>query len=667
MKTRFWVALASIIFLGLGSAPATALDTGDYIVTLKSNAALSDSSFSGKVFKDRWTHALNAVRVSLSKYEARSLESNAHVASVELNQKRKIATTQTISPNHNVDNWALDALEGGSPAIDGEYNYSTTGAGVTVVVVDTGVFPNDDIGSRLVLSKNFVDGANGTGSAKDCNGHGTHVASIAAGTKFGVAKAASIYNLRVLDCFGSGWDADIVDALDWLASHQPAGRTVVNMSIGGGAAYDITSAVDRLISGGVSVAVAAGNESSDACDGMVVPKVGTGKPTAGVLTVGAYASNGDVSWFSNYGECVDLFSPGSGILSRTLDYDPDTGELLVDPNTNDFIPIDEAWNGTSMATPVVVGAVARYLEANPTATPAQIETAFVSNALAGEIDFSASDAYWGDATLGGSPNLMLDYANLELPVGAATVSAPSSLTYGQSAPYTVTHSYSNEPTVSVAGQCHLADGSIFADYGIGSCVLSAEFAPEGSLGGRTVTATVRLELAVASVGNPITEAGWNSSFTLPQKQTLTVAAAPNKVTGGCKVTRLVLTASASSGTCSLEYKSYNDGFYSYPKTVVTVKVGPASQSWSGKVTKAGNIKYSSRAIQLASNVAPTTNYKFVGSWTVVSGPCTLDTSINRNGAMITHSGARGQSCVVTLSAPGAFKLPGLNSTWNITK
>jgi len=667
MKSRFWVALASVIFFGLGSAPATALDTGDYIVTLKSNAALSDSNFSGKVFKDRWTHALNAVRVSLSSDEARLLAANVNVAKVELNQKRSIATTQAISPNHDVDNWALDALEGGSPAIDGEYNYTSTGSGVTVAVVDTGVFPNDDIGSRLVLSKNFVDGANGTGSAKDCNGHGTHVASIAAGTRFGVAKSASIYNLRVLDCYGSGWDADIVDALDWLAAHQPAGRTVVNMSIGGGGAYDITSAVDRLVNSGVSVAVAAGNEASDACDGMIVPKVGTGKPSVGVLTVGAYASNGDVSWFSNYGPCVDLFSPGSNILSRTLDYDPFTEELLVDPNTNDFIPINEAWNGTSMATPVVVGAVARYLEANPTATPAQIESALVSNALAGEIDFSTSDAYDGDSTLWDSPNLMLDYSNVELPVASAVVSAPNNLTYGQSAPYSVTHSYANAPTVTVAGPCHLSGGSVFADYGIGSCVISAEFAPEASLAGRTATATVRLELAVASASNPITEAGWNSSFTLPQKQTLSVAAAPSKVSGGCKVFRLILTASASSGTCSLEYRAFNDGYYAYPKTIVTVKLGPSIQSWSGKVTKAGAVKYGSRPIQLASAVIPTTNYKFTGTWNLVSGPCTLNTGVPRNGAMITHSGVKGQSCVVTLSAPGAFKLPGLTNTWTINK
>lgn len=667
MKTRYFVALTSILFLGLGAAPATALTTGDYIVTLHSNAALSDSTLSGKVIHDRWKNALNAIRVSLTRDEARALAKNSAVAAVELNQKRQIAATQSIDPNHDTDNWALDALEGGSPAIDGQYEYTTTGSGVTVAVVDTGVFPNADLGGRLAVAKNFVDGANGSGSAKDCHGHGTHVASIAAGTRFGVAKEATVYNLRVLDCYGSGWDADIVDALDWLAANQPAGRTVVNMSIGGGAAYDITAVVDRLTARGVTVAVAAGNESSNACDGMIVPKASTGLPTAGVLTVGAYASNGDISWFSNYGSCVDVFAPGSDILSRTIATDY-AGDPIIDPNTGDFIPVNESWSGTSMATPVVVGSVARYLQFNPTATPAQIESAFVANAREGAIDFSASDAYlYVDEGLENSPNLMLDYSSLELPVAPATLSVPSSLTYSQPAAYSITDEYVNAPNLSVLGQCHLAGGLVYADYGIGYCTISAKFAPEAGLAGRILVATTQLQLAVASVGNPITEAGWNSSFTLPQTQTLTLGANPGKVTGGCKVNRLLLIASGSSGTCVLEYKAFNDGYYSYPKTSTTIKLGPATQAWSGKVTKSGSVKYSGRPVQLAANITPTTNYKLVGTWSIVSGPCTLDTSVARNGAMLTHSGLKGQSCVVTLSAPGAFKLPALTNSWTINK
>lgn len=668
MRARIITAIIATAILGISAAPATALETSDYIVTLKSNSALKDPVFSGKAFKDRWTHAVNAVRISLSSGEARILAANSSVAAVERNQKRTIETTQTINPNHNIDNWALDALEGGAPAIDGQYNYTTTGSGVTVAVVDTGVFPNADLGSRLVLAKNFVDGANGSGSAKDCNGHGTHVASIAAGTQFGVAKGASVYNLRVLDCYGSGWDSDIIDALDWLAANKPSGRTVVNMSLGGdGGAYGITAAVDRLISGGVPVAVAAGNESVDACGGMIIPKDGTNKPTPGVLTIGAYASNSDVSWFSNYGSCVDLFAPGSGILSRTLDYDPYTYELLIDPNTNDFIPINEAWNGTSMATPVVAGAVARYLQYNASATPAQIENTMVVNALEGAIDFSGSDSWDLDPALLQSPNLMLDYTNIELPYAAASISAPSSLVYGQSGTFTITDDYVADPTVSVTGPCHISGDSIFADYGVGSCALSASFAAEESVAGRTVVANIRLELAVATVGNPVTEPGWNYAFILPQKQTLSLSANPTKVTGGCKVNRLVLTASGSSGKCTLEYKSFSDGYFAYPKTTVNIKLGASTQSWSSKVTKGGVLRYSSRPLQLSALLNPVTNYGNAGTWSSVTGPCTLDRSSSRAGVTVTHNGVRGQTCTVSLSAPGAFKLPTLTNTWTITR
>lgn len=667
MKTRLFAAIASVLFLGLGAAPATALTTGDYIVSLKSDVALSDPAFAGKVFRDRWTNALNAVRVSLSRDEAAALATNPAVAAVELNRKRQIAATQTINPSHFVDNWALDALEGGAPAMDGTYNYETTGTGVTVAVVDTGVFPNADIGARLTVAKNFVNGAGGLGSAKDCNGHGTHVASIAAGTKFGVAKGASIYNLRVLDCYGSGYDADIVDALDWLAFHQPAGRTVVNMSIGGSGAYDITMAVDRLLAKGISVAVAAGNETDDACNGMIIPKAETNKPTAGLVTVGAYSSDSGVSWFSNYGTCVDLFAPGSAILSRTIATDPDTEEPLVDPVTHDYIPVDEAWSGTSMATPVVVGSIARYLQFNPTATVAQIESTLTSNALEGALDFSGSDAWNWDETLGGSPNLMLDYSSVELPVGAATLNAPANLTYGQSGSFSVNRDYANEPVISTAGNCHAAEALVYADKGVGTCALSATFAAEPGLAGRTITANIRLNLATASVGNPVAEPGWESSFVLPQKQTLALVAAPSKITGGCKVTRLTLMASASSGSCVLTYNQFNDEYFQYPKTVVTIKVGAATQSWASKVTKAGKIKYGLKAIQLAAVFAPVTDYKYTGVWSSITGPCSLDLSNSRSGAMLTHNGIKGESCIISLTAPGAFKLAPLTTTWTVTK
>lgn len=667
MKSRFWIALASAIFLAASAAPASALSTGDYIVTLKSNAGLKDSRLIGKAHKDRWTKAINAVRVSLTADEVVALRANTAVAAVELNQRRSLEATQTINPNHNIDNWALDALEGGPAAMDGVYNYSTTGSGVTVAVVDTGVFPNADLGSRLVVSKNFVDGANGTGSANDCQGHGTHVASIAAGTKFGVAKEASVYNLRVLDCSGSGWDADIVDALDWLAANEPNGRTVVNMSIGGGGAYGITTAVNSLIGEGISVAVAAGNETSDACEGMIIPRNDTGRPTAGVLTVGAHDSNAYVSYFSNYGVCVDLFAPGSDVLSRTIGYDSETGEPAIDPETGTYVPVDEAWSGTSMATPVVAGAVARYLEANPSATPAQIENALVANASQGALDFSGSDYHWWDATLAGSPNLLLDFSALESPVLAASISAPSALTYGTSGPVVISSDYAAAPEVSVTGNCHVSSDELIADKGVGTCTVSAYFAAEGGFAGRTVSATTRLSLATASAANPITEPGWSSSVILPQKQTLTLAAAPRKVSGSCKVNRLVLMASGSNGECTLTYNAYTDEYYSYPGTTVKVKLGPSSQSWKTKVLKAGKTRYSNRAIQLAAIPSPITNYGSVGVWSTVTGPCTLDLSSYRLGALLTHNGTRGQTCQVTLTAPGGFKLSPLVSTWVITK
>src|SRR5213075_3178247 len=112
---------------------------------------------------------------------------------------------------------------------------SETGAGVSVYVVDTGVASqHTDFGGRVAAGFSAFSDSVG---ADDCNGHGTHVAGVIGGTAFGVAKAATLVPVRVLDCNGSGSISTLLAGLDWvLQDHSQSPRpAVVNMSLGGDA------------------------------------------------------------------------------------------------------------------------------------------------------------------------------------------------------------------------------------------------------------------------------------------------------------------------------------------------------------------------------------------------------------------------------------------------
>jgi aqualysin 1 len=134
---------------------------------------------------------------------------------------------------------------------------------------------------------------------------------------------------------------------------------VVNMSLGGTASQALDDAVTNSVNAGFFYAVAAGNESTDACNGSPA-RLG---PMDGVMTVAATDSNEQEASFSNYGNCVDIWAPGVDILSTKMG-----GETLV-------------LSGTSMASPHVAGAAALLLSSNPTATPAQVERVIKDNAV----------------------------------------------------------------------------------------------------------------------------------------------------------------------------------------------------------------------------------------------------------------------------------------------
>ncbi|MFH9201180.1 S8 family peptidase [Streptomyces anulatus] len=347
---------------------------GSYIVTLKETAGFRASAAQGKKLiagyggriERTYTSALNGYAAQLSSTEAERLAGDPAVASVEQNQKVHSTATQTDAP------WGLDRIDQPNLPLNGTFTYpDSAGVNTTVYVLDTGVrITHQDIVGRASNGYDFVDNDN---VAQDGNGHGTHVATTAAGTVYGVAKKAKVVAVRVLNNSGSGTTAGVIAGVDWITANHVA-SSVANVSLGGGPSTTLDNAVRRSIASGVTYSIAAGNSNAPA-SGFSPARVET------ALTVGATTRTDARATYSNHGPLVDLFAPGSDITAgwATSDTATYTG------------------NGTSFAAPHVAGAAAVYLTNHPGSSPAAVGAALVNGAT--------SNVLTGIGT--GSPNKLL--------------------------------------------------------------------------------------------------------------------------------------------------------------------------------------------------------------------------------------------------------------------
>jgi len=312
-----------------------------------------------------------------------AIQRNPLVASIEADGVvTMIATTQTGAT------WGLDRIDARS-GLDDEYSYGVTGDGVDAYILDTGILSTHvDFGSRVDVAKGY-DAFRDDGSVtEDCNGHGTHVAGTVGGTQWGVAKAVTLIPVRVLDCNGSGSFSGVIAGMDHVAE-TAAGPSVANMSLGGGFSSSVNAAVTKMHDAGVTVVVAAGNSTADACNSSPASA-----PAA--ITVGSTTSSDDLAGYSNYGSCVDISAPGSGITSAWH-----TGNAA----TNTI-------SGTSMASPHVAGAAALWLETGSVSGPDAVATKLVETATPNAIGYCRRVTGGGPPRTecglpSGTPNLLL--------------------------------------------------------------------------------------------------------------------------------------------------------------------------------------------------------------------------------------------------------------------
>jgi len=254
---------------------------------------------------------------------------------------------------------------------------SFTGRGVHMYVQDTGVrVSHTDFGGRAFPGMDMTQGyvwecGSDTSCSGDVQGHGTHCAGTASGTRYGVATQSLVYAVKTLSDQGSGARSWQLSGIDWVtaAGRRPA---VLSMSLGGsGVDRAYTSAIGSATDAGVVVVVAAGNSNRDTC-GFSPAFVDS------AISVGATTSANRRASYSNFGRCNQIMAPGSAIVSAGVSGDSASTSL----------------SGTSMACPHVSGGAALLLQQNPSWRTPQIlssmtstgKTGFISRLRSGDPD-----------------------------------------------------------------------------------------------------------------------------------------------------------------------------------------------------------------------------------------------------------------------------------------
>jgi hypothetical protein len=376
---RILLAVLAAFALVVGFMPTAHADdtTATYIVELKagvsaqaviptllgSDAKILDKAISGGI-------------ATLTASQAKALESNPYVKSVHQDTQvsasatrsvKAKASTGTVSASAVQTNapWDLDILDGGSATLDGRYTAANDGNGVTVYVVDTGLYRASAQFANITVEAGAGFGIDNPDSS-DCDGQGTAVASLIAGSTLGASKGVTIVPLRVLDCAGSGYVSDLISALNYIISNHKAGTpAVVDIGLGTDAVdamAELDTAVQNVINAGITVVEAAEFNNVDACQSS------PGRVPAAITVAASTSANAEATGTS-YGSCIDLYAPGQDVSIADTAGTTSTA----------------TGSGTAYSAGLVAAIAAQVLHANPSWTPAQVWTKVSALAMSGKI------------------------------------------------------------------------------------------------------------------------------------------------------------------------------------------------------------------------------------------------------------------------------------------
>ena len=495
-----------------------------YVITLNSGVRLADFtvqfSISENEFQVKALTSTTKVRSGLTLVADLSEAQRLEIAAS--NQVKILVLQQiiTLDVTQNTPSWALDRIDQVSPALDGKFNYGNSGQGVDVYIIDSGIRQDHiEFTGRIREAAYIAPFTTGA----DCNGHGTHVAGLAAGTAYGVAKLANIISIRVFDCDGYADTSGIVEAINWInARHTQNTPAVVNMSLGGWYDEEFNLVTQSLIDDGIVTVVAAGNEYDDACDYSP-----SSAPNA--ITVGASTQDDRDTDFSNIGPCVDIFAPGSSVLSAWWTSNTSAAEL----------------SGTSMASPLVAGAAALVLERNfPSYTNKLDANSLVRTTL---VNDSTQDVltrfYVGSGWYTSTPNRLLFVKSL-----------------GLETPLTISNTTTTNPvgtfvTLATSGGSGTGATTFTLSPANSTCRLSSRSGVTTLTAQNATTCSV-IATKAASAGFALTTSAPKVFTFLGPQSTLTIS---NATTSGVIGTPITLTTSGGSGNGAVTFIATGSG------------------------------------------------------------------------------------------------------------
>lgn len=302
-----------------------------------------------------------------------------------VNFNTDMCPANNLRENKQSTPWHLDRIGKQHLPLNNSYPYTSPGSchknsnvEIETVVVDTGCDPkHPEFEGRTEFLKNF----SGDNIDFDGNSHGSHCSGIIGAKSFGVCRDAKIKCVKVLDSQGSGSTSGVISGMEYTFKRHlekeksnPKLRTIMSMSLGGGYSWTMNNVIEKMLdsSNTFYVVVASGNSNEEACRSSPAS-------SRGVMTVNAMNKYDERAYFSNFGTCSHVYSPGVNIESTI-------------PNGKTAI-----YSGTSMACPAVAGVMNHVLDMFPHLNMKQLKEKIMEDATKNTISGNPKD----------TPNLMV--------------------------------------------------------------------------------------------------------------------------------------------------------------------------------------------------------------------------------------------------------------------